>query len=130
MNEGRWLTVCGVLFCVLAVSNFLKPLELHASHGFVLLGERLRGTPNLLVAPLAGVFLAVYGWAVLRRHALALPMSRIYAAWVIANLVLFTVRMPEEALGKPVFGLVYATVAIGVSSGCAWLLGRRRPALG
>lgn len=129
MNDRTLLKVCGALFCLLAVSNFVKPLELHAHHGFVFLGMRLRGTWNLLLGPLAGVFLAVYGLGVLRMRAYALPMGRIYAAWVICNLILFTVRMSDEALARPIFGIVYAIVAIGVSSGAVRLLTRNRAAL-
>ena len=129
MDDRRWLKLCGVLFCLLAVSNFLKPLEVNAHQGFVFLGQRQHGTPNLLLAPLAGLFLAVYGVAVLRLRSYALPLGRIYAVWVIANLVLFTIRMSDEALARPIFGLVYAVVAIGVSSGCARVLARNRALL-
>ena len=129
MNDRRWLTLCGILFCALAISNFMKPLEFHASHGFVFLGRRLHGTWNFLVGPLAGIFLAVYGAGVLRLRAYALPMSRVYAAYVIVNLILFTIRTSGEALGKPLFGLVYSVIAIGVSSGCAYLLARNRALL-
>lgn len=129
MTDRRWLTVCGVLFCALAISNFMKPLELNPSHGFVFLGQRQQGALNLLLGPLAGVFLALYGLGVLRMRAYALPMGRIYAAYVALNLVLFTIRMPEEAFGKPLFGIVYTVIAIGVSSGAAWVLARQRTAL-
>jgi hypothetical protein len=126
MTDRRLLTICGVLFCVLAVSNFLKPLEFDAHTGFVFLGLRRHGTPNLLLAPLAGLFLALYGLGVLRLRAYALPMGRIYAAYVVLNLVLFTIRMSDEALARPLFGLVYCVIAIGVSSGCVVLLARNR----
>lgn len=126
MNDRSWLKICGILFCALAVSNFLKPLEFNPSHGFVFLGQRLQGTWNMLLAPLAGLFLAVYGVGVLRLRAYALPMGRVYAAYVIVNLILFTVRMSDEALGKPLFGIVYSVIAIGVSSGCVYLLNRNR----
>lgn len=129
MNDRTLLRVCGALFCALAVSNFLKPFELHSSHGFVFFGLRQQGTPNLLLGPLAGIFLAIYGLGVLRQRAYALPMGRLYAAYVIVNLVLFTIRMPAEAFGKPIFGLVYTVIAIGVSSGAVWLLSRNRAAL-
>ena len=129
MNDRQWLKVCGVLFCVLAISNFTKPLEVSTHQGFVFLGQRQHGTWNLVLGPLAGLFLAVYGAGVLRLRAYALPMSRVYAAYVIVNLVLFTVRMSDEALARPVFGLVYTVIAIGVSSGCAYLLARNRALL-
>ena len=129
MNDRRLLQVCAVLFAVLAISNFVKPLELHAHHGFVFLGVRQRGFWNLVLGPLAGIYLAVYASAVWRLRALAVPLGKLYAAWVVLNLVLFTVRMSDEALGRPIFGLVYAAIAIGVSSGCVALLTRNRALL-
>ncbi|MCC6846856.1 MAG: hypothetical protein IT294_00035 [Deltaproteobacteria bacterium] len=139
MSDRRLLRVCAVLFGALAVSNVLKPLELHPQHGFVFLGLRQHGLWNVVLGPAAGALLAVYALALWRGRAVALPIGRAYAAWVVVNLALFTVRMTDEALARPVFGLVYAVVAIGVSSGCAVLLAgrgvgtertRRRPASG
>lgn len=129
MKARTALRVCGILFCLLAVSNSLKPLELSEHQGFVLLGQRLRGTANLVFGPLFGLYLAIYGAGVLRMRTFALPMSYAYAAYVILNVSLFTVRMPAEAWARPLFGLVYAVVAIGVSSGCAYLLTKDRAAL-
>lgn len=129
MDDRRALKICGGLFCLLAVSNFLKPLEFDAHTGFVFLGQRQHGVPNLVLGPLAGLFLALYGAGVLRLKRYALPMSRVYAAWVVLNLVLFTIRMSDEALARPIFGIVYAIVAIGVSSGCARLLARNQSLL-
>ncbi len=54
MDDRGWLRVCGVLFCVLAISNFMKPFELYPHHGFVFFGQRQQGTTNLLLGPLPG----------------------------------------------------------------------------
>jgi hypothetical protein len=129
VNDRTLLRVCGVLFCALAVSNFLKPFEWDAHQGFVFFGMRQHGTANLILGPLAGLFLAVYGAGVLRRRAYALPMGRIYAGYVILNLILFTFRMSDEALAKPIFGIVYVLIAVGVSSGAVVLLRRQQAAL-
>lgn len=129
MSDRTFLRVCAVLFGLLAISNATKPLELSVHQGFVFLGMRQHGLPNLMLGPLAGVFLATYALGVWRLRRWALPMSRIYAAWVVVNLVLFTVRMSDEALARPVFGIVYAVIAIGVSSGCARVLVRNRALL-
>jgi hypothetical protein len=128
MNDRSLLKVFGVLFCLLAISNFMKPLE-YEHQGFVFFGLRQHGTPNLILGPLFGLYLLVYGIAVLRMTKVALPMSRLYAAYVIINLALFTVRMSGEALAKPIFGLVYIAVAVGVSSGAAYLLSKHRDEL-
>jgi hypothetical protein len=129
--RGRALTVCAVLFGLLAVSNLLKPLQLGgAQTGFVLFGERLDGIANTIAGPLFGLFLAVYAAGIWGLRRFALPMAYAYAAYVLANLVLFTVRTPTPpGLGPLVFGVVYAAVAIGVSVGAVLLLRARRAAL-
>ena len=126
-SRGTALTVFALLFGLLAVSNLMKPLQIGSQTGFVLFGKRLSGLPNLIFGPLFGLYLAAYAtgiWGLRRR---ALPMGMLYASYVVLNLVLFTVRMPQESGAGPlIFGLVYTTVAIGVSWGAAWLLWRRR----
>src|SRR5258706_16026028 len=124
-SRGTALTVFAVLFGLLAVSNLLKPLQIGSQTGFVLFGKRLSGLPNTIFGPLFGLFLAAYAtgiWGMRRR---ALPMGIAYAIYVVVNLILFTVRMPQEP-GHLLFGIVYMTVAIGVSSGAAVLLWRRQ----
>lgn len=128
--RGRALTICAILFGILALSNFAKPLQLGGEHtGFVLLGKRLTGTPNTIAGPLFGLLLAVYAAGIWRMRRWAVPMGVAYAVYVILNLLLFSVRMPRSEAGGPLFVLVYATLAIGVSSGAVWLLRRRRAAL-
>jgi hypothetical protein len=129
-SRGTALTVFAVLFGVLAVSNLAKPLQIGSQTGFVLLGKRLSGLPNLIFGPLFGLYLAVYAtgiWGMRRR---ALPMGIAYAIYVVLNLVLFTVRTPQPpGTGPLIFGLVYMVVAIGVSAGAAVLLWRRQSEL-
>jgi hypothetical protein len=126
--RGRALTVCAVLFGVLAVSNLLKPLQLGgAQTGFVLFGRRLSGTANAVAGPLFGVFLAVYAASIWRMKRLALPLAHLYAGYVVLNLVLFMIVTERPSgPGRLAFGLVYAAVAGGVSVGAARLLSRRR----
>ena len=129
MNDRTALRICGVLFCLLAVSNFTKFLEFDDHTGFMLFGMRQRGTPNLVFGWLFGIYLLIYGIGVMRMRAYALPMGVAYAVYVILNLILFTVRMPEEAFARPIFGLVYSIVAIGVSGGAVYLLRKNRSVL-
>src|SRR5262245_7464838 len=127
-SRGTALTVAAVLFGLLAVSNLMKPLQIGSQTGFVLFGKRLSGLANTIFGPLFGLYLAIYAtgiWGMRRR---ALPMGVVYAIYVVLNLILFTVRMPQQS-GTLLFGLVYMTVAIGVSSGAAWLLWRQRDEL-
>jgi len=129
MNDRTALRICGVLFCLLAVSNFTKFLEMSPHQGFMLFGMRQHGTPNLVFGWLFGLYLLVYGIGVLRMRAYALPMGVAYAAYVVLNLILFTIRMPEEAFARPIFGLVYIIIAVGVSGGAVYLLSKNRHAL-
>lgn len=126
MNDRTALRICGICFCLLAVSNATKFIEFSPHQGFMLFGMRQHGLPNLVFGWLFGIYLAIYGLGVLRRRAYALPMGIAYAIYVVLNLILFTIRMPEEAWARPIFGLVYIVVAVGVSSGAVYLLGKQR----
>ncbi len=130
-SRDRALSVFAVLFALLAVSNLLKPFQLGGSQtGFVLFGERLSGTANAVAGPLFGAYLALYAAGIWRRRRFALPMAYAYAAYVAVNLVLFNLRNPSPpGVGYLLFGLVYAAAAIGVSSGAAVTLARRKTAL-
>ena len=122
--RDRTLTVFAVVFGLLAVSNFLKPLQLGGSRtGFVFLGQRLSGTPNAIIGPLFGLYLLLYAVGIWRMRRYALPMAWAYAAYVVVNLLLFNVRTPRPpGTGYLLFGLVYMVVAVAVSSGAAWAL--------
>ena len=130
-ERGPVLSVCAVLFAVLAISNFLKPLRLGDGNiGFVLLGHRLTGTANAIVGPLFGLYLLVYAVGIWRLRRFALPMGYAYAAYVIANLVMFNLFGPTQpGIGFVIFGLVYAAIAIGVSSGAVYRLAQRKDEL-
>ena len=129
--RGRLLNLTAVLFAILAVSNLSKPFKLWGEDtGFVLLGERLSGTANAVVGPLFGLYLLVYALGIWRQKRFALPMAYAYAAYVIVNLVLFISSQPASSgEGRLLFGLIYAVVAIGVSSGAAVLLTMYRTTL-
>jgi hypothetical protein len=127
-ERGAWLTTAAILFGILAVSNLSKPLQIGGERtGFVFFGERLSGTPNAIAGPLFGVFLAVYAVSIWRMRRPALAMAWTYAAYVLANLILFRYRTPQPPGGDVglAFGIVYAIVAIGTSAGTALVLTRR-----
>jgi hypothetical protein len=130
-RRGPALTTFAVLFAVLAVSNLLKPLQLGGGQtGFVLLGRRLSGVANAVAGPFFGAFLLVYATGIWRMRRFAFGMGCAYAAYVVVNLVLFNLRnVQPSGPGYLVFGIVYAVVAVGVSSGAAYLLAKRKPEL-
>jgi len=127
-KRGRVLTTIAILFVVLAVTDVMKPFRLEGSDtGFVFLGTRLAGVADAIVGPLFGLYLIAYALAIWRMRRYALPMAYAYAAYVILNLILFTARNPQPpGVGNLVFGIVYSVVAIGVSSGTAIILRRRK----
>ena len=127
-RRGTALTVFAILFALLGVSNALKPLEATAEQGFVLLGHRLSGTPNLIAGPVFAVILWTYAAGIWRLRRWALPLGSAYALYVIVNLALYS-RAADHVPPPPLFMLAYVLIAVGVSSGAAYLLYRRRAEL-
>jgi hypothetical protein len=123
MNR-RTLRFFAVLFALLAVSNATKILEMQPEHGLVFLGRRQHGTPNLVLGPIFGAYLATYAWGLWNARRFALPMGILYAGWVPLNMYLFTVRSPEELGTNSLFGVTYMIVAMAVSLGAAIVLMR------
>ncbi len=124
-SRGVTLTVFALLLALMAVSNFLKPFSHNPGVGFVFFGTRLSGLPNLIVAPIFGIMLAVYAYGIMAMRKFALPIGIFYAAYVIINMPLFILTYH----GSPVmqehswaYLVPYPFVAIGVSSGAAVLL--------
>jgi len=123
--KPRMLRVFAVLFALLALSDFSKPLEMQPEHGLVFLGRRLRGTADLVAAPLVGAYLAAYAWGLWNARRFALPMGILYAGWVPLNIYLFTVRSPEELGTNSLFGVTYTILAVSLSLGAAIALMRQ-----
>jgi hypothetical protein len=130
-NRGPDLKVFAVLFALLAVSNLSKPLQLGGEQiGFIFFGQRLTGTANAIVGPLFGIYLLVYAFGIWRMKRFALPMGHAYATYVVLNLIMFTAKNTRPpGVGPIIFGIVYMTVAIGVSGGAAYLLTKHKAEL-
>jgi len=132
-ERGAALTVFAILFALLAISNFLKPLQLLGGEtGFVLFGIRLTGLANTIFGPLFGAYLALYAWGIWMLRRFALPMGHFYATYVVLNLAMFSLVAPKPAdagAGYQIFILLYAVIAIGVSVSAAVLLTRRKAEL-
>jgi len=123
--RAEGLRVPAVLFGLLAVSNFLKPLRMHGAH-LVFFGTPLAGAANAVIAPLFGLYLAVYALGLWQLRPWALPMGLAYAVYVPVNLVLFgLLNAQPPGAGYKLFVLVYAVVAIGISWGTVYLLRQR-----
>jgi hypothetical protein len=128
--RGRILTIFAVLFGILAVSNFSKPFHLDPNAGFVFFGMKTHGVTNAILGPAFGVLLVVYAIGIWRMRRWALPIAYLYAAYVIVNLLLYSIRNTGAARNaSPTFMLAYSAVAIGISGGSALMLLRRQDKL-
>jgi hypothetical protein len=118
------LRVFAVLYGILAISNLAKGLRIGAETGFVFLGQRLTGVPNAVLGAIFGAYLLIYAYGIWTLRKWALPMGVAYLGYVVVNLVMFSIRGPKPppGIGYAIFGLVYATVAIGVSAYTVYLL--------
>jgi len=128
-SRGAALTIFAILLALMAISNFGKPFSHNPGVGFVFFGTRLSGLPNMLVATIFGILLAVYVYGIFAMRKFALPLGIFYAAYVIVNMPLFILRYRGTAVLQEhswAYLVPYPFVAIGVSSGAAWLLYRRK----
>jgi len=128
-SRGATLTIFALLLALMAISNFGKPFSHNPGVGFVFFGTRLSGAPNMIVAPIFGIILALYAYGILAMRKFALPIGIFYAAYVIINMPLFLLKYQGTAVMQEhswAYLLPYPFVAIGVSSGAAWLLYRRK----
>src|SRR5271163_3056840 len=74
-SRGVTLTICAMLFVLMAISNFGKPFSHNPGVGFVFFGTRLSGTRNLIVAPIFGIMLLAYAYGILAMRKFALPLG-------------------------------------------------------
>jgi hypothetical protein len=128
-SRGATLTILALLLALMSISNFGKTFSNHRGVGFVFFGARLSGTANVIIAPIFGIILAVYVYGILAMRKFALPLGIGYAAYVIINMPLFALRYAGTAVMQEhswAYLLPYPFVAIGVTSGAALLLYRRR----
>jgi len=129
-KRGVILTIFAILFGLLAISNFMKPMRMSPDVGFVFLGTKLTGVPNMILGPVFGIIVAAYAYGIWTMRKFALPIAYFYAAYVILNLVLFIAKNQGSQTQPQSSGFIfYPIIAIGVSSGAAVILHRRRAEL-
>ena len=129
-SRGPALTMFAVLFAMLAISNFSKPFHLSPNAGFVFFGGKTHGMANAVLGPAFGLMLIGYAIGIWRMRRWVLPIAYAYAAYVILNLFLYTIRNAGSSNQPPgIFMVGYIAIAIGVSAGSAILLYQRRSEL-
>jgi hypothetical protein len=129
-SRGAMLTIFAICLGLMAVSNFLKPLKLGSHAGFVFFGIKLSGAANAIVAPIFGLMLAILAYGIFTMRRFALPLACFYAAYVILNVLLFTLRTYGISSLPPLLWMLFIVVAVGVSSGTAIILNQRKAELG
>jgi hypothetical protein len=130
-RRGAALTIFALLFGLLAISNFLKPIGEHArlGHaGFVFLGTRTSGIENAILGPLFGLILAAYAAGIWRMKKYALLLSYAYFAYVLLNLILFTAKASPGSLNGA-FDFLFIPIGLAVPLAAAILLTYRRTEL-
>jgi hypothetical protein len=82
------MAVFAVLFGLLAISNFFKPVAQmfapEGPEGLVFFGQRLRGLPNTIMAPLFGALLATYAYGIWNSKRWTVGVSS-GAAWYLSR---------------------------------------------
>ena len=130
-QRGIFLTVMTVLFLMLALSDFTKPLQ--AAHnpqmGLVIFGHKVHGGwRNLILGPLFGAVFLTYAYGIWNLRTWVVPLAMVYAFYVPYNLVLFWYRQPPGP--RPMgFIVIYLAVALTGSVGTALYLASHRERL-
>jgi hypothetical protein len=124
-SRGTTLTIFALLFVLLAISDFAKPLSHNPNTGFVFLGHKLAGRANGIMGPLFGFLLVVYAYGIWTMRRWALPAAYIFAAWVIVNMVLFVLNNRSQPQPSAVFAIGTIAIGVGIPLAAALILSRR-----
>ena len=139
-RRGGFLTAMAILLALAGIVDFIKALtkppppghELFKmpATGMVVLGVRHTGSDATILGLLVGAFLFFYAVGIWRMKRYAVTVAWIYAAHVMINVTLFTIRNPAPpTTGARMFALVYSIGAIMLTAGTAIALTRRGPDL-
>ncbi len=132
-KRGPFLTVMMVLFAILTLSDFTKPLQhLRAPDhlGIVIMGVRFESFwSNLILGPLLGLVIGAYTYGLWKLKSWLVPLSIVYAFYVPLNLVLFWWRDLGPNIPSLGFMLFYLTFAFTGSIGTALYLAYHRDKL-
>jgi len=132
-KRGPFLTVMMVLFAILTLSDFTKPLQhLRAPDhlGIVIMGVRFESFwSNLILGPLLGLVIGAYTYGLWKLKSWLVPLSIVYAFYVPLNLVLFWWRDLGPNIPPLGFMLFYLTFAFTGSIGTALYLAYHRDKL-
>ena len=121
-SRGATLTLLAIAFVFVAITDFIKPFHLFPNDGFVLLGTKLTGVANAIVAPAFGAILILYAYGIWAMRRFALPLSYLATASVVVNMVLYTMKYGDTRPLPP----INVVVGIGIPLASAIVLTVRR----
>ena len=130
-SADRALTIFAILFGLLALSNFLKPLQFGGEQTGSFSSARLSGgIANTIIGPLFGIFLAVYTYGIWTMRRFALAMGHAYADLRGPQPDALPHRTIRTRARAKCSAASYSTaIAIGVSLGAAMVLTHRKAEL-
>jgi NADH:ubiquinone oxidoreductase subunit K len=127
-SRGVALTIFAILFGLLAVSNFLKPV-MHGGN-FVFLGTKTTGAANAIFSILFGIILAVFAYGIWAMRRFALVIAYFYFPWVLLNMILFAMKnKPTDSQPSPLATVATIAIGVGVPLAALIILYRRRAEL-
>jgi len=126
-SRGAALTIFAILFGLLAISDFAKPVMPDAN--FVFLGHKLTGHANAVMGPLFGILLLVFAYGIWTMRRYALPVAYIFTAWVVVNMVLYNLNNPNLPQPPLYFAIGTIALGVGVPLATAIILSRRQAEL-
>jgi NADH:ubiquinone oxidoreductase subunit K len=127
-SRGVALTIFAILFGLLAVSNFLKPVL--PGGNFVFLGNKTTGAANAIFSILFGIILAVFAYGIWAMRRFALVIAYFYFPWVLLNMILFAMKnKPTDSQPSPLAAVATIAIGVGVPLAALIILYRRRAEL-
>src|SRR5216684_8253040 len=128
-KRGAGLTILAILFVVIAISNFLKPLSGGRGH-FVFLGVKQSGLSNAILGPLFGLMQLAIAAGIWRMKRYTVGLAYAYTGYVVLNTFLFNLRNPQPHDVKSIFfWILYIAIGVGVPLATAMIMSRRRAEL-
>lgn len=131
-ERGWFLSVMAVLFLLLAISDFTKPLEFvfpTATSGIVEFGHKFRSVwHTAILGAIFGALFVIYAYGLWNLRRWVLPIAIAYAFYVPFNVVLFN-RNHEEGAYSLAFTVIWLAVALTGSIGTAIYLAYNREQL-
>jgi len=124
-SRGVALTIFTLIFVLLAISDFAKPLSHSPGVGFVFMGHRLTGTGNAVMGPLFGVLLLIFAYGIWTMRRYALPVAYIFTGWVVVNMVLYSMNNSDTPQPSLIFKMITLAIGIGIPLAAAIVLSRR-----